>query len=63
VADLIFETLHEQIGIRASIGIAEYKKTDTIQTLIERADRGQYQVKDTGRNRCGFTKMDQQDTN
>jgi diguanylate cyclase (GGDEF)-like protein/PAS domain S-box-containing protein len=63
VADLIFETQHEQIGITASIGIAEYKRTDTIQTLIERADRGLYQAKETGRNRIVFTEMDQQDTN
>ncbi len=39
------------LRITASIGIATYQPTDSIQTLLSRADRGLYLAKDSGRNR------------
>ena len=61
IAELVFETPRKPIGITASIGIAEYRKTDTLQTLIERADQGLYQAKETGRNRVIYFEADHQD--
>jgi diguanylate cyclase (GGDEF)-like protein/PAS domain S-box-containing protein len=60
IASLVFATQNEPIGITASIGIAEYRKNDTLQVLIERADRGLYQAKETGRNRVILSTADHQ---
>ncbi len=37
--------------VTASLGAAEYRHGDTLETLIERADQGLYVAKDEGRNR------------
>lgn len=37
--------------ITASMGIAEYRQDDSIQKLLDRADRALYEAKRTGRNR------------
>jgi len=39
------------VRLTASIGIATYQPSDSIQTLLSRADRGLYLAKDSGRNR------------
>ncbi len=39
------------LRLTASIGIATYQPSDSIQTLLSRADRGLYLAKDSGRNR------------
>jgi diguanylate cyclase (GGDEF)-like protein/PAS domain S-box-containing protein len=63
IADLKFSTHTGPIGITASIGIGEYRKNDTLQILIERADRGLYQAKETGRNQVVLSMSEQQDPN
>jgi diguanylate cyclase (GGDEF)-like protein/PAS domain S-box-containing protein len=40
-----------------SVGAAEYSTTDTIETLINRADHALYEAKDAGRNRAVFKKF------
>ncbi|WP_066496206.1 GGDEF domain-containing protein [Abyssisolibacter fermentans] len=37
-----------------SFGVATYKNSETIENLINRADKGLYQAKERGRNRVGF---------
>jgi diguanylate cyclase (GGDEF)-like protein len=37
-----------------SIGIAEFAKSDTLDSLLSRADAGLYLAKEQGRNRCVF---------
>jgi diguanylate cyclase (GGDEF)-like protein len=39
------------IPITASFGVAEFGLEDTIDTLIDRADRAMYEAKTSGRNR------------
>lgn len=41
----------ESYRITASMGITEYRQGDSIQNLLERADRALYDAKRTGRNR------------
>jgi len=36
--------------ITASFGIASFKKTDTLETIIQRADQALYRAKESGRN-------------
>jgi len=61
IAGLVFATPAAPIGITASIGVAEYQKNDTLQTLIERADQGLYQAKVNGRNRVVLSLAEHRD--
>jgi len=47
----IFDADGEQVSITASFGVAEFGAEDTIDTLIDRADRAMYEAKTSGRNR------------
>lgn len=59
-ATLVAKKLREQISkikfpdlnesVTCSFGIAEFKKSDTLDTLIERSDNALYQAKEKGRN-------------
>lgn len=40
-----------KLNVTSSFGVAELRESDTLETLIERADRYLYQAKDEGRNR------------
>jgi diguanylate cyclase (GGDEF)-like protein len=41
----------ERVPVTASFGVAEFRTDDTIDTLIDRADRSMYEAKTSGRNR------------
>ncbi len=41
----------ERVPVTASFGVAEFRPDDTIDTLIDRADRAMYEAKTSGRNR------------
>jgi diguanylate cyclase len=50
--ELLRRSTNEKLGrITASIGVASYRKGDTIASLVERADRCLYAAKRSGRNR------------
>lgn len=52
IAQVIFPTENEPVRITVSIGIAGLKHTsETLETLIERADQALYLAKQSGRNR------------
>jgi diguanylate cyclase (GGDEF)-like protein len=47
----IFDSNGELIPVTASFGVAEFHTDDTIDTLVDRADRAMYEAKTSGRNR------------
>ncbi|MCK5373734.1 MAG: GGDEF domain-containing protein [Alphaproteobacteria bacterium] len=49
--DLSFEWKDDTIRIQASIGLKEYTQGNTIENIIEQADRGLYQNKEVRKNR------------
>jgi diguanylate cyclase (GGDEF)-like protein len=49
--DMHVTKIEPRYRITASIGITEYRQGDTIQQLIDRADRALYDAKRTGRNK------------
>jgi diguanylate cyclase (GGDEF)-like protein len=51
IAAQVYAFSGKVINVTASFGITEYASNDTIDTLIERADKALYQAKVTGRNR------------
>ncbi len=44
--------------ITSSVGIAEFRRGDKAETVLERADKALYQSKNNGRNRCTAFKED-----
>lgn len=53
-SELSFEFSGEKISLTASFGIAEFQKDDTLESLIENADRQLYRAKKEGRNRVCY---------
>jgi diguanylate cyclase (GGDEF)-like protein len=49
--DMPVTRLDPRYRITASVGITEYRQGDTIQQLVDRADRALYDAKRTGRNK------------
>ena len=50
--ELIKRSTGENLGrVTISLGISRLSAEDSIQTLIDRADRALYHAKETGRNR------------
>jgi diguanylate cyclase (GGDEF)-like protein len=45
------------LNVTASFGIAEYRKNDTVELLLERADQALYQAKMGGRNRVSLSQV------
>ena len=41
----------KELHITASIGVIEYKASDTEDTLLQRADQAMYKAKESGRNK------------
>ncbi len=52
--DLSFEWKKDTVRIQASIGLKEYVRGDTIETIIEQADRGLYEDKKLRRDQSAF---------
>jgi len=54
IEESVYQTEGRQVHVTASIGGAMARDTDTLETLIDRADRLMYESKQNGRNRCTF---------
>ena len=56
-AERVRQTVQDDLGhvlpffLTISIGLAQYQDNDTLEKLVDRADRALYQAKQTGRNR------------
>ena len=47
-----FQYANQRVSITASFGLAQFRESDSADSLFERADRALYQAKESGRNRC-----------
>jgi predicted signal transduction protein with EAL and GGDEF domain len=45
------DTAGELLSVTVSIGVASYQQGDTVESLVDRADRAMYVAKSSGRNR------------
>jgi two-component system cell cycle response regulator len=52
---VIYDVNHERIPVTASLGVAQLEPTETIEQLLDRADRAMYGAKNAGRNRVVYT--------
>lgn len=52
VEKLGFHFRHSPVSVTLSCGITSFRRRDTAQSLMERADRALYQAKSQGRNSC-----------
>jgi diguanylate cyclase (GGDEF)-like protein len=55
--DLSFEWKEDTVRIHASIGLKEYVRGDTIETIIDQADRGLYKDKKTRKDHATFAEL------
>ena len=54
VASEVFDNIEEGFGITVSIGMTHYRHRETVEEVIERADKALYQAKVDGRNRVVY---------
>lgn len=52
IANAAFNYKDQPLTITVSIGVTEFKTSDTLESAFERADQALYNAKSTGRNRC-----------
>lgn len=52
---VIFDINHERIPVTASLGVAQLEAQESIELLLDRADRAMYGAKNAGRNRVVYT--------
>lgn len=52
IANAAFNYKDQPLTITVSIGVTEFKPSDTLESAFERADQALYNAKSTGRNRC-----------
>ncbi|SHJ38211.1 diguanylate cyclase (GGDEF) domain-containing protein [Malonomonas rubra DSM 5091] len=50
VEEIDYSTIRPEIRITASVGVAEYRRSDTEATLVDRVDKALYDAKEQGRN-------------
>ena len=56
--DMLVTQNEPRFRITASIGITQYRRGDTIQQMLDRADRALYDAKRTGRNKTVVAQTD-----
>lgn len=54
IEESVYQTEGRQVHVTASIGGTMARDTETLEVLIDRADRLMYESKQSGRNRCTF---------
>lgn len=52
IAALQHETEHGDVSVSISCGLAQYSRSDTLVSIMARADKALYKAKELGRNRC-----------
>ena len=57
INDLSFDWKDDTVSIHASIGLKEYVRGDTIETIIEQADRGLYEDKKSRKDQATFAEL------
>ena len=60
--DMLVTQNEPRFRITASIGITQYRRGDTIQQMLDRADRALYDAKRTGRNKTVVAQTEITDT-
>ncbi|MFP4040669.1 MAG: GGDEF domain-containing protein, partial [Desulfosudaceae bacterium] len=54
VRDLKFPEISETLRITASFGVAGYRPSESVDSLVDRADKALYQAKARGKNRIAY---------